>query len=160
MKSVGLVGLFAFGLLQTAAGAHGLPAQPATERARQKLFPASDDPIWATLQKSRVTADEKRGVYTAEHPMEVILLGGQDLLVRGFILPLDPAPPFTHFILSRYTPVCAFCPPGAPNEAIEVFTSHPVKVTSGAEVLVKGRFVVASNAASGLFFRMNNGEIL
>ena len=151
--------LLAFGLAQTAL-AGSLPTQPANERARQKLFPASDDPIWTTLQKSRITADEKRGIYTAEHPMDVILLQNQDLLVRGFLLPLDVMPPFTHFILSRYTPVCAFCPPGAPNEAIELFTSRPVKINNGAEVMVKGRFAMTSDSASGLFFRITNGEVL
>lgn len=138
--------------------APALPTQPAEERARQLLMPRSSDPIWSILARSTVTADVARGVYRIDNPPEVKALAGRQMSVTGFVLPLDPSPRFFHFLLTRNTPVCPFCPPGAPNEAIEVYARTLMRPTSGP-VTVTGRFVLQDNGAAGLFYQLNSADV-
>ena len=144
--------------LNFATAGLALITQPADERARQALMPRSNDPIWSILQKSRISADQQRGLFLADNPPEVVALDGREMTVSGFILALDPSPRFNHFLLTRNTPVCAFCPPGQPNEAIEVYTTRPLRYTGGP-VTVKGRFKLENNAEAGLFFRLEVAEL-
>lgn len=137
-----------------------LPVQPAEERARQRLAPQSHDPLWTTLSHTAITADVAHGVYLARHPAEVRALDGREVTVSGFMLRTDVRPQFLRFVLTRYTPVCAFCPPGAPNEAIEVSTSHYLKAPAVGLITVRGRLHVKDDGASGLFFGMDQAEIL
>lgn len=150
--------VLALGLARAAGAATPLPAQPPEERARQQLLPKSSDPIWQILAKSKVTADAAKGVYLIDNPPEVKALAGRQMSVTGFMLPLDPSPRFFHFLLTRNTPVCPFCPPGAPNEAIEVNAASLVRPTSGP-ITVTGRFTLQENGAAGLFYQLNGADV-
>jgi uncharacterized protein len=149
---------FVLGMAATAVQAAILPVQPAAERARQAMMPVSSDPVWALLRKTPIQADLAKGVFTAAPPPEVKALAGREMDVTGFMLPLDPSPMFSHFLLTRNTPVCAFCPPGAPNEVIEVNLSQYVRATS-EPITVHGRFVLQDNGGQGLFFQLNQAEL-
>jgi hypothetical protein len=72
-----------------------------------------------------------------------------------FMLPMDAAQRSKHFLLARYTPVC-FCPPGEPNEVVEVFSRPGVKPTGGL-ITLSGRMTPTSNGEKGLFFRLDRG---
>lgn len=144
--------------VQGLALASPLPVQPKDERARQELLPKSTDPIWAMLAKSKVTADVAKGEYRIDNPPEVQALNGREMSVTGFMLPLDPSPRFVHFLLTRRTPVCPFCPPGAPNEAIEVYSLKFVRPTSGP-VTVTGRFLLQDNGQAGLFYQLQQADV-
>ena len=135
-----------------------LPSQPPEERARQALMPKSSDPIWSILARSKVTADVAHGVYRIDNPPEVKALAGHEMTVTGFVLPLDPSPRFFHFLLTRNTPVCPFCPPGAPNEAIEVNARTLMQPTT-EPVTVTGRFVLQDNGAAGLFYQLDAADV-
>jgi hypothetical protein len=148
--------LGAFGARPALAGA--LPVQPPAERARQALMPVSSDPVWALLRQTPIKADLARGVFTAAPPPQVKALAGREMDVTGFMLPLDPSPMFSHFLLTRNTPVCPFCPPGQPNEVIEVNLAQYVKATT-EPVTVHGRFVLQDNGQQGLFFQLDKAEI-
>lgn len=141
-----------------AAAASTPPSQPASERARQALMPHSADPIWTTLDRTVVTADLTRGVFTAAPPPEVKALDGRELTLSGFMLPLDPSPMVSRFLLTRNTPVCPFCPPGQPNEVVEVDLDQFVKPTT-EPVTVRGRFALRADAGQGLFFHLTRGEL-
>ena len=65
---------------------------------------------------------------------------------------------FFYFLLTRRTPVCAFCPPGAPNEAIEVQSQRLVRPTSGP-ITVTGKFSLQSNGQAGLFYQLSQAEV-
>jgi uncharacterized protein len=65
----------------------------------------------------------------------------------------------TDFILTRYTPVCAFCPPGAPNEAVQVTLMRVITPIRGL-ITVRGRLHLEKDATSGLFFRLDGAEII
>lgn len=144
--------------LAAAAAPPPLPVQPPAERARQMLAPQSPDPLWRTLAHTKVEADVAKGVFTAQHPAEVKALDGREVAVQGFMLVTSYQSAFNTFVLTRYTPVCAFCPPGAPNEAIEVTLNSFVKPSSGL-VTVKGHLHLNKDGSSGLFFRLDDAEL-
>lgn len=150
--------LLALAFLSAGPVQAALPAQPPAERARQALMPVSSDPVWALLRQTPITADLARGVFTAAPPPQVKALAGREMDVTGFMLPLDPSPMFSHFLLTRNTPVCAFCPPGQPNEVIEVNLTQYVKATT-EPVTVHGRFVLQDNGQQGLFFQLDRAEL-
>ena len=112
------------GLTLTSAQDSGAPpmivSQPADERAAQDLLPMSQDPLWSVLAKTKILIDEQQGLYDAEFPEDVKHLDGQPVTVTGFMLPLEASDEFRHFLLSKRTPTCPFCPPGEPNEIVDV----------------------------------------
>lgn len=129
--------------------------QPTDERSAQDALPKAKDALWETLYKTKVKVDDKTGTYSATFPDEVKKLNGQTVKISGFILPLENSEKFTHFLLSKRTPTCFFCPPGAPNEIIEVYTAKP---TEWIEDLVtyEGKFEFTENKEMGIFFKMND----
>ena len=128
--------------------------QPANERATQKSLPQSKAPLWLILAKTRIGEDDRRGVFTAAFPPEVKALNGRIVTLSGFMLPLDATDRSRHFLLSRYTPVCFFCPPGAPNEVVEVAARNGVPITDRM-LTITGRLTLADGADKGLFFQID-----
>jgi hypothetical protein len=129
--------------------------QPSDERSVQDTLAKAHDVLWDTLYKTKIEVDEKNGNYSAIFPNEVQKLNGQTIKISGFMLPLENSEKFTHFLLSKRTPTCFFCPPGEPNEIIEVYATKP---TEWAEDLVtyEGKFELTRNKQTGIFFRMLN----
>lgn len=129
--------------------------QPQDERAAQDQLPQSKDTLWDTFSKTKVSLDDKTGNYSAVFPDDVKKLQGQTITISGFMLPLESSEKFKHFLLSKRTPTCFFCPPGAPNEIIEVYSD---KETEWAEDLItyQGTFELIDNKEMGVFFKMSN----
>lgn len=132
--------------------------QPADEAAAQKLLPKVRDPIWTELAKCGVGYDEKNGIYSIRLTPEVEALGGKTITVRGFILPMDGSDRTQHFLVTRNTPVCMFCPPGQPNEVIEVYASQAVPWTDKIAT-VTGKFSLINNGEQALFFKIENAAV-
>lgn len=126
------------------------------ERNAQLRLPKSTAPLWTTLRKTRIGEDAKRGLYTASFPPEVRALDGAQVTLSGFMLPMDTAQKSKHFLLARYTPVCFFCPPGEPNEVVEVVSRSGVKLTGGL-ITLSGRMTLTNDGEKGLFFRLDQG---
>jgi hypothetical protein len=133
--------------------------QPKDERQAQDALPKSHDPMWAVLGKTRIHENEKLGLFSATYPPQVKALVGRQVTISGFMLPLESSEKFKHFILSKRTPTCPFCPPGEPNEIVDV---QLVKPTGWNENLVKvtGTFELMNNAELGMFFRLKNAKRL
>lgn len=132
--------------------------QPADERAAQQNLPKSNDAQWAVLATTKIGEDLERGAFTATHPRAVRALAGKTMTISGYVMPLDATPTFTRFLLTRYTPVCQFCPPGMPNEVIEVQAAAPIAPTQ-ALIRVRGRFSLHDNGEQGLFFRIDGATV-
>lgn len=153
--------LSAFTETQTITGTYStstvLRSQPGDERKAQDKLPKSHDALWDVLGKTKITSDDKKGVYKASFPDEVKKLDGTTMKVNGFMLPLEPTEKFKHFLLTRRTPTCPFCPPGQPNEIVEVFTDMPV---AWAEELAtfEGQFKLIDNGEKGLFFQLDQAK--
>ena len=129
--------------------------QPPEERKAQEALPQSKDPIWKVLGKTKVHLDAKEWHYSAEFPPEVKAMVGKPITITGFVLPLDATEEFKHFIISKRTPTCAFCPPGEPNEIADVWLDKPMKWDQDA-VTVTGTFELMDNDQLGLFFKISH----
>lgn len=133
--------------------------QPPVERAAQTRLPHSTDALWATLSATQVREDVAHGTLTATFPAAVERMAGKTLAVSGFMLPLDTGMTTQHFLLSKYTPVCPFCPPGAPNEVIEVTSASPI-YKDDEMIGVTGRFSLERDGNAGLFYRLDGAEVV
>jgi hypothetical protein len=132
--------------------------QGAGERDLQAKLPQGHSPLWATLRQTRIIEDDARGIFEAQHPPQVRALAGKTIALQGFLMPLDDQTTGTHFLLSKYTPVCPFCPPGEPNEVVEIRTVKPFAYTQRM-VTVSGRFALENNGEKGLFFQMTGADV-
>lgn len=133
--------------------------QPLDERKAQDTLPQSRHPVWATLAKTKIKIDELKGLYSAVVPANVKALSGKEMTVSGFMLPLESKQKFKHFLLSKRTPTCPFCPPGEPNEVIDVWMQGPVAYTEDL-VTVRGNFVLMNDREMGLFFKLSKAKLL
>lgn len=132
--------------------------QAVGERSAQASLPQSNAPIWTVLRKTKIGEDGAKGVFTAAFPPEVKALDKQTVTLSGFMLPLDAQEKSTHFLISKYTPVCFFCPPGEPNEVVEVTSKTGVPV-SYKLLNVTGRMALQNNGEKGLFFRVDQAVV-
>ena len=132
--------------------------QEAGERSAQARLPQGKTALWSTLRTTRIGMNEARGVFTATHSPAVKALVGRTVTLAGFVMPLDAASRGNHFLLSKYTPVCAFCPPGEPNEVVEITTARPIAYTAKL-VSVTGTFALENNGDNGLFFKMASATV-
>lgn len=146
------------GILTMLAAGAAIAQQAPGERQAQARLPQGRSPLWSVLRTTRIKVDDARGLFTATHPPAVKALAGKTLSLPGFIMPLDAATRGNHFLLSKYTPVCAFCPPGEPNEVVEVRTARPI-VYSPKLVTVTGTFGLENNGENGLFFQMSGATV-
>lgn len=122
------------------------------------LLGVSNDNLWKVLGKTRIGLDDKGYSYIAHNPPEVTALDGTQIAIKGFMVPLESKEEFNHFILSKRTPTCPYCPPGEPNELIEVFTAKPVKWNDGL-VSASGKFSLINNQNFGMFFKLDNAVV-
>jgi hypothetical protein len=131
--------------------------QPGSERFAQSKLPRSDDPFWSDLAACKVSYDNKTGLYAISLTAKIKALNGKVAKAKGFILPVDGIDETKHFLLTLHTPVCFYCPPGEPNEVIEVVAKRPIP-WNDALVTIKGRFELVNDGEAGLFFRMIDAE--
>ena len=131
----------------------------AAERKAQESLPQAKDEMWTVLRKCKVHYDPKKYTYSIDFTPEVKAMEGKPITISGFMMPIEPKETFNHFLLSKRTPTCPFCPPGEPNEIAEVFTKKPVKYDEGI-VIVTGTFKFTSNPDLGLFFQLKDSEMM
>jgi hypothetical protein len=146
-----------FFLLALLVALSAFSTQPLDERKAQDTLPKSQHPMWQTLLKTKINMDKKEGYYSAVFPPEVKALSGKQVTISGFILPLESTEKFKHFILSKRTPTCPFCPPGEPNEIVDVWTSEPIGYSEDI-ITVKGTFELMNDREMGLFFKMKDAK--
>ena len=131
--------------------------QPLAERKAQEALPKSHDPMWNTLGKTQIHLDEKKGLYSATFPPEVKALVGKEVTISGFMLPLEATEKFQHFILSKRTPTCPFCPPGEPNEIVDIWMEKSVGWNEDV-IKITGTFGLMDNPQLGLFFKITEAK--
>lgn len=136
--------------------------QPADERAAQDTLPKSHDTMWNSFAKCKVKLNEDDAhdiyEYNITYTPEVKAMEGKTITISGFMLPLESSEKFKHFILSKRTPTCPFCPPGEPNEIVDVWTKNPVKWDEGL-VKVTGKFGFTKQKELGMFFKLSDAKM-
>lgn len=144
-------------VLASPASAQFRLGQPLSERKVQATLPQSGAALWRTLVTTQIRENTNAGTFSAVHPPAVRALVNTNVQISGFMLPLDTTTRSRHFLLSKATPTCFFCPPGAPNEVIEVYATTPIPITDKL-VVVTGRFALINDQEKGMFFRVNNAQ--
>ena len=135
------------------------PMQPADERALQDALPQSTDPMWTTLAAAKIEFNGKTEKYDADFPEAVKSMVGKKMMITGFILPLESEEKFSHFLLSKRSPSCPYCPPGNPNEIIEVFSDKPTEWLDDM-VTYEGSFELIDNQDFGLFYKLGSAKLV
>lgn len=160
-------GMLAMGLLAVlpVAGAMASPpplpgsGQPVDERKAQDSLPMASGEVWKTLMQSKITYSAKAPHINATKPPEVKALNGRSVVVDGFMLPIDEGEYPKHFLLSKRTPTCPFCPPGEPNEVIEVYSQKGVYYDDSL-LTMQGNFTLINNTENGVFFVMKDANVV
>lgn len=165
MASKTRVAKAARGVAALALGAGVLVTQGALVKvaptaAQQKALAnhyTNNDPIWTVLASAVVSEDRAKGRLNAAFPPALSRLGGTEVRVSGFMTPLEAQTRVRHFILTRRSTTCPFCPPNSPSEAVEVRLATPLPVT-GEEVTVVGRMALVPAGDEGLFYVMADAK--
>ncbi|WP_428674351.1 DUF3299 domain-containing protein [Reyranella sp.] len=135
----------------------GSLGQPPDEAALQSRLPQVRDELWRKFVNCPLGYDEETGVYSIQLTPEVKALNGKTVTMRGFVLPMDGSDQTKHFLLTRNTPVCMYCPPGQPNEVVEVEAEKPIQ-WSERIVAVTGKLRLVNDQERAVFFRMENAR--
>ena len=135
----------------------GSIGQPADEAALQSRLPQVRDELWRKFVNCPLGYDEETGIYSIKLTPEVKRLDGKTVTMRGFVLPMDGSDRTKHFLLTRNTPVCMYCPPGQPNEVVEVQAAKPIQ-WSERIVTVTGILRLVNDQERAVFFKMENAR--
>ena len=114
----------------------------------------SDDQMWKNFAKCKVKTNRDLS-YSITYIPGVKAMNGKRVTISGFMLPLEAKEKFTHFLLSKNAPTCAYCPPGGPNEVVEVFSSKPT-IWKENLVIYSGTLILVNDGQKGVFFQMND----
>ena len=114
----------------------------------------ADDRRWLPLAQASITADDARGVYIASFSPAAQRLGGTRLTISGYMLPIEASTLAAHFVLTRRSTGCPFCPPNEPSEAIEIAAARPMAYTQ-QPVTLSGTLRLVRQSATGLFYRLD-----
>lgn len=119
-------------------------------------FPQMDVP-WERLAQVKLVKEAGKFVPQFQEPVQQ--LSGEEIQLRGFMLPLDQAPRQAHFILSA-NPVadCFFCMPGGPETLVEV------KLGTGVEfsydpIVISGRLELLTDDPMGMYYRLTEARL-
>jgi hypothetical protein len=145
-------------LISVSAWAIQPTSQPVDEITVQRTLPQVNDALWTKLINCKLDYNEENGVYSIKLTPEVKALDGRTVTLRGFVLPMDGSDRTKHFLISRNTPVCMYCPPGQPNEVVEVYSSRAITWTSKV-VAVTGKLNLVNDQEQAIFFKIEGAEV-
>ena len=114
----------------------------------------SEDLLWKYFSQCSLKAT-KDFTYSITYIPSVKALNGREVTISGFMLPLDAKEKSNHFLLERRAPTCAFCPPGEPNEIMEVFSSKPMAWQEN-QATFSGTLVLPNDTRNMIFFQLKD----
>ncbi len=114
----------------------------------------SDDHIWSLFAKCKIKI-KKDFSYSIAYISGVKAMNHKNITISGFMLPLEATDKFSHFLLSKNAPTCAFCPPGAPNEVVEVFSSKSMMWKENL-ITFSGTLNLVNDGKTGVFFQLKD----
>jgi hypothetical protein len=117
-----------------------------------------DDLRWVILHDVQITADNAKGIYVAKWGKDMVGMEGRPFTIIGYMLPIEPTTHSAHFVITRRSSGCPFCPPNEPTEAIEVFTTKAIDYTQ-SPIALKGTLHLVRSSELGLFYRMDNATV-
>ena len=136
----------------------GMQSQPYYGPNGNGTLVHSDDQRWVQFHDVNIVADEAKGEYRATFGAALVKLDGRPLVITGYMLPIEPTTHSSHFVITRRSTGCPFCPPNEPDEAIEVFAVQPIDYTQ-APVTITGQLHLVRASGAGLFYRLDHARI-
>jgi uncharacterized protein len=114
----------------------------------------SEDQLWKTFAQCKLRAN-KDFSYDITYLPSVKAMSGKEITISGFMLPLEAKEKSKHFLLERRAPTCAFCPPGEPNEVIEVFATKAIAWNENLATL-SGILILPNDSKKMIFFQLKD----
>jgi hypothetical protein len=120
--------------------------------------------VWKTLSKISYEKqfDEYMG-FKIDKPVfsdEVKALEGKEIIVRGYIIPVEGYKSHTEFVFSAFPyEMCFFCGAAGPETVMEVLSVEPIKYTTQSVVL-KGTLRLNSEDINRLMYKIDNVKML
>ena len=114
----------------------------------------SDDQLWKDFVKCKIKMNRNLS-YNITYITGVKALDGKEVTISGFMQPLEAKDKFSHFLLSKNAPTCAYCPPSRPNEVAEVFSSTPMAWKENL-ITLSGTLTLVNDGKKGVFFQIKN----
>lgn len=116
--------------------------------------------MWQDMADCTLRKSALLGQYSISFTPQMQALNHKTVSIDGFVLPLESAPRFNHFLLSARSPTCSFCPSGEPNEMIEVFSKEPLS-WSDQKVAVRGTLkLMEEKNDKAIFFQLWDAQTL
>ena len=126
--------------LAIAAGA-APPPELTLQQGMQAIEAAPAGTIpWQLLMQAK-TVQKANKKFGPEFNPQIKELNNQKVKLYGFMLPLDQSRMQKRFLLTAFSPHCAFCMPGGPESIVEVIADKPVEF-SYEPVVIAGKMEV------------------
>lgn len=115
---------------------------------------------WKLLESTREKQRVAKGVIYSKpvFPAGVQALGGKEIKVAGWMMPLDTASRQKRFVLLAYPPGCPFHFHAMPNQFIEVLAPAGVPLNERDPMVISGTLQLTGLDESGIFYRLVNAK--
>lgn len=123
-------------------------------------FAQSNNNVWNTLSKItfKKEYDELLG-FKVDVPVfsdEVLSLKNQEVIIKGYIIPVEGYKSHKEFIFSAFPyNLCFFCGGAGPETVMEVFATESVKYTTDP-IYLKGKLELNASDINRLMYALNN----
>ena len=143
-------------LAQDKFGAHSPPpgAPPSDALSAFKPLPERKDVVsWRLLSQVELVKAKDR--FIPQFSKGVTDLNSKEVMLQGFMMPLQVGDKQTHFVLSAMPQSCSFCMPGGPEQMVEIRSKTAIKYTF-EPIVVKGKLAVLREDPTGVFYRLTD----
>lgn len=144
-----------------------VPAVSADEASEQVLIPHSFQ--YRTLEKEgavswdvlqEVSYEQAGGDFVPVFGDSVKELMDQDIMLHGFMLPLNMEQHQSHFLLTANPPTCPFCLEGGPESFVEIKATRDLRMQMTSPVSIEGTFEVIEDDPMGMLYRLRDAELV
>ncbi len=141
-------------LLLMAVSANALKPPPDPGKpAKQTVEGVTSWDVLANGVELDLTADDM----TPKYNKDLQALEGKEVILQGFMMPLEQGEKQKKFLLTAMAPTCPYCLPGGPESMVEVTCKSGVKTTF-EDLAVKGKLELVKKFEEGIFFRLHGAE--
>ena len=128
----------------------------------QAQIPGEDGGLWRTLAKLSYE-QQYNDMFGFEIDMpvfsdEIKALEDKEVLIRGYIIPVEGYRNHKEFIFSAYPySQCFFCGAAGPETVMEIYAEEPVRFTSEM-IWLKGTLVLNDSDVNHLFYMLEDAR--
>ena len=112
---------------------------------------------WQELMKARIRYEEDS--VSVDFPAAVQEAATSEVLLTGFMMPLEPEMVQRRFLLTSNPPSCFFHIPGGPAGAVEVFAPEGIEASLSPMVMA-GRLELLETMEFGVIYRLQDAKLV